>query len=164
MCLKIKLTYLLLIGVALVALNSCGTKKKVAPEGMRYEDLSSKNIPLEFCITSDAMVETTLSGAVEIKAGDSLMISVADGTGNLELFKNDLKGNDVNKLKRIIFEDASSIFYESAITESEFHFIVVKKKESSVYEIQDIKSELYDEATAKRMFDIARAAEVVEGK
>lgn len=70
--------------------------------------------------------------------------------------KSDIAGNDVNKFKRYINDEPTLLFWESEITQPEFHFYTVVKPGAVSYIIQDIKEEMFSEKSAQTMVDAAK--------
>lgn len=151
--------YLVVIILIVNTLLSCNTSKKEEPPvltGSKEFDLSEFGMPVTIQAPVNASVEQNMAGAIEIKAGKDFQLIIAEGSGNIELTKNDIKTNEVNKFKRFLVEEDAALFYESEVTKPEYHIFVVKKGENNLYELQDIKGEIFTEAAAKKMFDSAK--------
>ncbi len=95
-------------------------------------------------------------GATEIKVGKEFQISIAEGEGDIVLMKSDIAGNDVNKFKRFLKDEPGLLFWESEITEPEFHFYMVQKVGTASYLIEDIKDEHFNEKSVEKMMEAAK--------
>jgi hypothetical protein len=159
-----KVSYFFLFCLLIVA--SCkestksGDNKNDVLAGFKEIDLSDRGMNLVIQVPTDATIEQSLSGALEIRSGNTFQITIAEGSGNMELYKSDIVTNDVSKLKRFLVEEKDALFYESEITKSEYHFIVSKKKDNTIYEIQDIKAEVFNEDNCRKMFEAAKSAKI----
>jgi hypothetical protein len=154
----------LLIG----SLNSCGDKKKdqeaiVAPQGMHVLDLSKYGKPFVIFVpdTVAAKLEVVQQtyGALDIKVGKTFGISINEQPADIELKKKDIKEDEVNKFKSFVTEEPNAIFWESEITQPEYHFIINQKVGNAEYSIEDIKnteSEPFGKDAVQKMFDSAK--------
>jgi hypothetical protein len=164
-----KKTFIIAISAASLLINSsCGDKKSaqeaiVAPEGMNVLDLSKYGKPFAIFVPDTVqnkmqIVEQSY-GALEITVGANFAVSIAEQKEDIELKKKDVKEDEVNKLTSFIAEEADAIFWESAITEPEFHFIINKKIGTADYNIQDLKNneaKPYGKDAVQKMFDSAK--------
>ena len=96
-------------------------------------------------------------GATEIKVGKHFQISISEGQGDISLKKNDISGDEINKFKRYIQETPNTLFWESAITEPEFHFYTVEKVGPVFYLIENIKEEHFSEKDVQQMLESAKS-------
>lgn len=162
-----KKIFILAIGVAALMMNtSCDNKPKqepiVAPEGMNVLDLNKYGKP--FAVFIPDTVQNKLSiveqsyGALEITVGNNFAIAISEQSEDIELKKKDLKEDEVNKLKGYIVEEPTAIFWESAITDSEFHFIVNQKIGNAEYNIKDLMAaeKPFGKEAVQKMFDSAK--------
>ncbi|MBA3706371.1 MAG: hypothetical protein H0W84_10900 [Bacteroidetes bacterium] len=101
-------------------------------------------------------------GATEIKVGKEFQISIAEGEGDIVLMKSDIAGNDVNKFTRFVKDEPTLVFWESQITEPEFHFYTVVKAGTVSYVIEDIKGEIFNEKAAQAMIDASKTLKAKE--
>ncbi|MDI1355458.1 MAG: hypothetical protein PSX36_11090 [bacterium] len=154
--------------LALILLvTSCGSKQHegslVAPAGMNILDLTKYGKPFALFVPDTSKVRLsiteTTSGALEVRVGENFGISINEQATDLALVKSDLKGDDVNKLKNLIIDEASALLWESEIVQPEFHFFVNQKIENSEYSIEDIKNpeaKPFSKEEVQRMFDCAK--------
>lgn len=155
---------LLLIG----SLTSCGGKNKdqeaiVAPQGMHVLDLTRYGKPFAIFVpdTVAAKLEVTQQtyGALDIKVGKNFAISINEQPADLELRKKDIKEDEVNKFKSFIAEDPNGIFWESAIMQPEYHFIMNQKVGNAEYSFEDIRTtegEPLGKEAVQKMYDSAK--------
>lgn len=120
-------------------------------------DLSDKGFPIIIKVPQGVKVEQTAYGTVEIKDSAAFQIQIAESTVDIAQWKKDIQANDVNKFKRFIAEEADGLFYESAFSTPEFHFVKIFKGKTNSYEIQDIKGAAFSEADAKAMYQSAKS-------
>jgi len=165
-----KKLFLSLVVSAVIVLCSCGGETTVEkPQaGMMELDLTPQGLPISITIpdSSKGKMDITVksSGATEIKVGKTFAISISEGEGDITLMKSDIAGNDVNKFKRYVVDEPTSILWESAITDaSEFHFYTVVKAGEKSYLVEDIKGEMFSEEATKKMLESAKGIKVKEG-
>lgn len=101
-------------------------------------------------------------GATEIKVGKHFQISISEGQGDIALKKSDISGDEINKFKRYLKEDPNTLFWESAITEPEFHFYTVEKVGPVFYLIENIKEEHFTEKDVQQMLESAKSLKLQE--
>lgn len=101
-------------------------------------------------------------GATEIKVGKHFQISISEGQGDIALKKSDISGDEINKFKRYIKEEPNTLFWESAITEPEFHFYTVEKVGPVFYLIENIKEEHFTEKDIQQMLESAKSLKLQE--
>lgn len=154
----------LLIGT----LNSCGDKKKeqeaiVAPQGMHVLDLTRYGKPFAIfvpdTVASKLEIVQQTYGALDIKVGKNFGISINEQPADIELKKKDIREDEVNKFKSFVTEEPNAIFWESEITQPEFHFIINQKVGNAEYSLEDIKnteSEPFGKDAVQKMFDSAK--------
>jgi len=162
--LKITLVLALVAGII-----SCNGKKGeeqeqlIAPKGMRYLDISKTGMNL-FVLTPDSaagILDTIAqsSGEYLIKVGNSFQISVLENSGDIAQRKADITNDDVNKLKKYITDDATTLVWESGIADlSEFHFYYIAKIGDRTYVFEDIKGEPFSQDAVQKMLDACKQA------
>lgn len=166
-----KKALILLAAPALLFFASCGGSKTeettASMPGMMEVSLKINGNELSIMVPDSTkgkmeMVEQSW-GATEIKVGKEFQISISESEGDVALMKSDIAGNDVNKFKRYVKDEPTLIFWESEITEPEFHFYTVVKTGKSSYLIEDIKEEHFNEKSAQTMVDAAKTLKAKEG-
>jgi hypothetical protein len=157
------------LAVGLVAMMaSCGGKKVeaenlVAPQGTRYFDISKTGMNAFVLIPDSSMgiLDTVVqsSGEYLIKVGKDFQISVVETTGDVNQRKADIASDDVNKLKKYITDDATTLMWESGIGDlSEFHFYHIAKLGTRSYVFEDIKGEPFSQQAVQKMLDVCKQA------
>ncbi|MDF2437649.1 MAG: hypothetical protein K0Q95_2025 [Bacteroidota bacterium] len=159
-----KKLFLLLAAPAMLILASCGgTKNEEATTtlpGMMETTINVNGNKLSIMVPDSTkgkleVVEQSW-GATEIKVGKEFQISVTEGEGDVALTKSDIAGNDVNKFKRFVKDEPTLLFWESEITQPEYHFYTIVKAGNASYVIEDIKGEIFNEKGAQTMIDAAK--------
>lgn len=165
-----KKALILLAAPAILFFASCGGSKKddttTSMPGMMEVQLKINGNPLSIMVPDSTkgkmeMVEQSW-GATEIKVGKEFQISISENEGDVALMKSDIAGNDVNKFKRFLKDEPTLLFWESAITEPEFHFYTVVKPGKVSYLIEDIKEEHFNEKAVQTMIDAAKSLKAKE--
>jgi hypothetical protein len=107
-----------LIAVALLTgIVSCGGKKPdesvAAPQGMHVLDLSRFGKPFAIFVPDTVAAKLQITeqntGALEIRVGKGFAISINEQAADLNLVKEDLKGDEVNKLRNFIVDEPSAL-------------------------------------------------------
>src|SRR5688572_10673803 len=118
---------------ALALLAACGTSEKKGadmPEGMYALSLAKYGKPFTIWVpdTSAAhlKIEESGDGALNVLSGPRFGLSIYEQAADLSLKKEDIRNDEVNKLKTLISDEPSAIMWESAITSPEFHFTLNK--------------------------------------
>lgn len=158
------------IALAVVAgMMSCGGKKDdgqeqlTAPAGMRYLDISRTGMNL-YVLTPDStrgILDTVAqsSGEYLIKVGTAYQVSVMEGAGDIAQKKADITNDDVNKLKKYVVDDATTLMWESGIADlSEFHFYHIAKVGERTYVFEDIRGDAFTQEAIQKMLDAAKAS------
>jgi len=164
-----KLLKLTLATLLLAGMISCGGKKDdgqeqlSAPQGMRYLDISRTGMNL-YILTPDStkgVLDTVAqsSGEYLIKVGPGFQISVMENAGDIAQKKADITNDDVNKLKKYVIDDATTLLWESGIADlSEFHFYHIAKVGDRTYVFEDIKGEAFTQDAIQKMLDACKQA------
>ncbi len=160
----------IIVVLALVAGTiSCNGKKGeeqeqlIAPKGMRYLDIGRTGMNL-FVLTLDStagVLDTIAqsSGEYLIKVGNGFQISVLENNGDIAQRKADITNDDVNKLKKYLIDDATTLLWESGIADqSEFHFYHVGKVGDRTYVFEDVKGEPFSQLSIEKMLDACKQA------
>ena len=146
---------------------SCGNKKTgeaiIAPAGMHTLDLSRFGKPFAIfvpdTISSHLQIIEQSNGALDIIVGKNFAISINEQAADIELRKQDVKTDEVNKLKGFITDEAAAIMWESEIIHPEFHFLINLKIANSDYTIEDIRepeSNLFSKDAIQKMFESSK--------
>jgi hypothetical protein len=135
----------------------------VAPAGMHILDLSKYGKPFVIFVpdTNSNKLEIIeqQSGELEIKCGKSFHVAILEQTEDLNAKKEELKGDEVNKLKTFHLDSANVILWESEITAPQFHFIYNFKIKDAEYSIRDVIStdaEPFTKDQIEKMLESAR--------
>jgi hypothetical protein len=158
------------LALALVAgIISCNGKKGdeqeqlIAPKGMRYLDISKTGMNL-YVLTPDSaagVLDTIAqsSGEYLIKVSNNFQVSVLENAGDIAQRKADITNDDVNKLKKYVIDDATTLLWESGIADmSEFHFYHIAKVGDRTYVFEDIKGDPFTQEAAQKMLDACKQA------
>ncbi len=164
---------ILLITPIIILLGGCGNSNKDANSsvlpGMMEVKIKVNGTPISLILPSDStngrmeIVEQNW-GATEIKIGKDFQVTISEGEGYIPLTKGDISGNVVNKFKRFVKEEPNLLFWESQITEPEFHFYSVQKVDKTSYTVEDINGDIYSEKAIQTMIDAAKTLKSVEVK
>jgi hypothetical protein len=154
------------------AFISCGSKKEeaiVAPQGMHVLDLSRFGKPFAIFVPDTTAAKFEIieqpSGALDIKVGRNFALSINEQAADMELRKKDIKEDEVNKFKSYVAEEPNAIFWESAITQPEFHFITNQKIGTTDYSFEDIRdpeANPLGKDAIQRMFDSSKTIKEVK--
>lgn len=166
---QMKKAIFLLSVPAILFFASCGgskTEETVSMPGMMEVSLKINGNSLSIMVPDSTkgkmeMVEQSW-GATEIKVGKEFQISISESEGDVALMKSDIAGNDVNKFKRFLKDEPSLLFWESEITEPEFHFYSVIKTGNASYLIENIKEEHFTEKSTQTMIDASKTLKLKE--
>ena len=165
-----KKIFLLLAAPAMLFMASCGGSKTeettASLPGMMETTITVNGNKLDIMVPDSTkgkleVIEQSW-GATEIKVGKEFQISVTEGEGDIALTKSDIAGNDVNKFKRFVKDEPTLVFWESEITEPEFHFYTVVKTGTASYVVEDIKGDVYSEKGAQTMIDASKTLKAKE--
>jgi hypothetical protein len=131
--------------IALSACSNHNNKTTSIPEGMHELDLTRFGKPFAIFVpdTTKSKLEITenTNGSLDIRVGKNFAISINEQEADLELKKQDVKEDEVNKLRQFITDEPGTLVWESEIMQPEFHFIINKHAGNSVYSFEDAKSE-----------------------
>jgi hypothetical protein len=151
----------------LIGMTSCGGNKAeeiVAPEGMHALDLNRFGKPFAIfvpdTVANKMEITEQTNGALDIKIGKSFAISINEQAADIELRKQDIKDDEVNKFKAYIAEEPNAIMWESEIVQPEFHFLINQKIGTADYSFEDIRdteSNTLTKGSIQKMFDSAKS-------
>lgn len=157
-----------LIFISVMLLQFCKNGSKttepiVAPAGMHILDLSKFGKPFVIFVpdTNNNKLEIIeqQSGELEIKCGKGFHVAILEQAEDLNAKKEELKGDEVNKLKNLHLDSANVILWESEITAPQFHFIYNFKVKDAEYSIRDVIStdaEPFTKDQIEKMLESAR--------
>ena len=128
---------------------------------MRYFDISKTGMNTFIVIpdSSVGIIDTSMrsSGEYVVKVGKDFQITVIETTGDLNQRKADIASDDVNKLKKYIVDDSTTLMWESGIADlSEFHFYHVRKLGARTYVFEDVKGEPFSQQAVQKMVDACK--------
>lgn len=161
---KVNNMFLLLLSFLLL-LNSCGGKEEAkAPEGMCSIELQSYGKPFAVFVpdtsSNPLIITEEASGALLVKAGKNFAISIFEEKADLALKKEDIKADEVNKFTSFVNDEPNAIFWESSITEPEFHFLInntINNRDFSFQDLQDPENKLFSKAVVQKMFESCKS-------
>jgi hypothetical protein len=162
--------FLLLAVCAILIFTACGGSKQedvvIVKPGMMELNLKVNGNSLTITVPDSSIGKLEMTeqswGATEIKVGKHFQISISEGQGDIALKKSDISGDDINKFKRYIKEEPNTLFWESEITEPEFHFYTVEKVGPVFYLIENIKEEHFNEKEIQQMLEAAMSLKLQE--
>lgn len=104
--------------------------------------------------------EVTGWGAIDLTVGQNYGVRIEMGEGDMELMKKDLK-EDLVYQADIIEEKPNYLFYKKVIPgadlDAEYHFFYKKEFDNGeIYEVKNLKSEVYSEKAVKKMLKSAK--------
>ncbi len=162
-------TLSLLFGMLLCG---CGNKEIVQdltpPPGMSYLDISKTGMNIYMLVPDSTVgiLDTVMQswGAYDIKVGKDFQISIEENEGDVEMVKSDNANNEVNKLKRYLIQEPTTLLWESGVADmaSEFHFYHIMKIGTRSYVIQNIKGEPFNQKAIEKMLDAAKQIKEVQ--
>lgn len=169
-----KITYFLM-AATMSTLMACGgganqdaahddaNNAEQAPDltGFEQYDLGPHDMELTIMIpgggSPDAMANDW--GGVDLALGESFMISIANGEGDMELLKADLN-DDLVYTATIVEEGADYLIYSRVIADTEmkpeFHFFLKKDFNGDIYEVSNMKDEVFGEGAVRNMLKSAQ--------
>ena len=131
----------------ILILNSCGNKNSneeiIVPAGMHALDLTRYGKPFVIFVPdtlkSKLEINEQSSGNLDIKVGRNFGVSILEQEADIAIRKEDIKSDEVNRLKQFIKDEPSGLVWESEIIKPEYHFVVNKKIGASGYSFEDIR-------------------------
>ncbi len=153
---------LVLFGLVLL-FNSCENKSQdriAPPEGMCSIELSKYGKPFSLFVPDTSKHPLSIteegSGALIIKAGSAFAISISEEAADLQLKRADIESDEVNKFTAYIVNEPNAIFWESAIIEPEYHFVLntrVAERDFSFQDVQNTESKAPGKTSVQMMFN-----------
>ena len=139
------------------------TENLVAPKGMSYFDISKTGMNVFTLIpdSSVGIIDTNIqsSGEYVIKVGKDFQMTILETTGDISQKKADIASEDVNKLKKYIIDDSTTLMWESEIANiPEFHFYHIAKLGNRTYLFEDNKGEPFSQQAIQKMLDACKQA------
>jgi hypothetical protein len=162
---------LLLMALSAILVNAgCDNSKKeevaTVKPGMMDLNLKVNGNSLTITVPDSSIARLEITeqswGATEIKVGKHFQISISEGQGDIALKKSDISGDEINKFRRYLKEEPNTLFWESSITEPEFHFYTVEKVGPVFYLIENIKEEHFTEKDIQQMLESAKSLKLQE--
>lgn len=165
--------FLLMASVSMLALAGCGPKgdddtNAEVPKGMVAADLgeiSEGRMPVLINVPDSTVgpleISSNPQGGADIKVGKNFQLTVTEGTGNMEMKKQDITNDDIRKFIKYVVEEPNALVWEWQIEgmEPEFHFYAVVKAGERSFEVQDTEGseEKFSEKAAMQMLDAAKS-------
>lgn len=138
------------------------TKGQPLTQGMVWVDLSpygkSFSLPVPDTANSALTITEEQDGALNLRSGRTFGMSIYEQEADLKLKKEDIKTDEVNRLKRFVREDKDGLIWESAITETEYHFNCNRRLGGGTYSFSDIPGSAFSEEAVEIMFESALQA------
>ncbi|MCU0361227.1 MAG: hypothetical protein MUF75_11020 [Bacteroidia bacterium] len=144
-------------------INACTNSSKdelTPPEGMSVVKLNTFGKPFAIFVPDTSKNPLSIteepSGALLIKAGSSFAVAVYEEAADLELKRSDIKADEINKLNTFLSDEPNAIFWESAITEPEYHFLLNSSVGETTYSFQDhqvLEGKTPSKSAVQKMFD-----------
>lgn len=127
-------------------------------------DLTEYGMPFSITVPDGGNSQTEIMandwGGIEIVKGESYMVSIAFGEGDVDLLKFDLEEDLVYK-STILDEGENFMLYKREIPESgmeaEHHFMFVFDAGEDAVEITNMKDVIYSEEAARAMLNSAKS-------
>jgi len=176
-----KFSLLLLTPAILLFFTHCGgpdntkqsdtenTETEEIPIGTVPIDLSSYGYPLTMYVPypdesmPEAKVDVLESGALEIRAGEDYQVLLNNSEGDLAGQKEHILGDDVYE-STFLVDEKDAIYYTSTIKgfglDTTYHFFMIIRNGDKVYEIEDIKSEQFDQWAGDQMYELVSATKI----
>ena len=158
---------LLFVCLFIFSCSSKENKSDFSTEGMQSLDLSKYGKPFSIyvpdTVSSKLMVEEKSNGALEIKVGTRFAICINEFKADIELKKQDIKDDEVNKFKLYLIEQNDAIVWKSQITKPEFHFVLNQSIANADYSFEDInndESRIHNEEQIQKMYNSCKNIEV----
>ena len=132
------------------------------PPGTSLISLREFGKPFSIPVPDTSQVKLTMmetsDGALTITAGRNFALTILEEPADLDLRKEDLNADEVNRLARIVREDSTGLVWESAITEPEFHFVLNRSVAGARYSFMDAPGFVFSEQDVQRMFECSSLA------
>lgn len=133
------------------------------PEGTVFVDLRPFGkpilIPVPDTSTSRLSITENPDGSLTIVSGKGFGINVYDGYSNMDIKRSDIESDEVNRLGRFLKNDSTALFWESAITDPEYHFVINRFVHAGEYSFADAQPGTYSESEVARMMDCVAQAQ-----
>ncbi len=159
-----------LFAAATILVQACGNDKEIKendlPEGMVAVDLTAYGKPFTLPVPDTANMPLQISdeadGALLVRSGEGFVMRVYEQHNDLTIKKDDLNYDEVNRLKRIIVDDANGLIWESSITRPEFHFVRNITLAGTEYSFEDAAGNVFSREEVEAMYNSAGKARAVE--
>src|SRR5690606_12341530 len=92
----------------------------------------------------------------QVLSGRNFGIDIYEQEMELELKRDDLKHDEVNRFKKFIREEKNGLLWESEITEPEYHFVVNTRIDGTDYSFQDVPGNSYSREAVETMYESAK--------
>jgi hypothetical protein len=156
----LKFLFVMAMVFLITACNNSSKDELMPPEGMSVVKLNSFGKPFAIFVPDTSKNPLSIteesSGALIIKAGNSFAVAVYEEAADLELKRSDIKADEINKLNAFLSDEPNAIFWESAITEPEYHFLLNSTVGETSYSFQDHQAsegKVPSKSAVQKMFD-----------
>ena len=173
-----KKLFLFIISISLFIFSGCGPKKDNnpnagVPQGMVAADLSTVSegrmqvlVNVPDSVTGPLEITANAQGGADVKVGKSFQMTITEGTGDMEMKKNDITHDDIRKFVKYLVEDPNALVWEWQMEgmEPEFHFYAIVKAGDKSFEVHDVDGEVFSEKAATQMLDAAKSIRLKAAK
>lgn len=91
-------------------------------------------------------------GAYSVTSGETFALQINGGPADLAARKTEIEGNTVNKLKKFVTENETTLVYETEVMgKSEFHFVSNVEADGAKYNCEDKKGQAFSQADVEAM-------------
>jgi len=132
------------IGMLCIACQEAPQQPKI--KGKVQLDLTAYGKPFSLMVPDTTktrfVITEQVSGALEVRVGDFFGIVINEQACDLELKRNDVMGDDVNKLKVFKESEKNELVWESEFAgHQELHFMINKTVGTATYCFEDLRTE-----------------------
>jgi hypothetical protein len=151
---------------------SSSTEQEILPKGKMRFDLSPYGKQISIVLPDSASGKLSISEnntQLEVQCTNqqtklNFGLSIEETSGTIDLIKNDIAADEINRFKRFLIEDSTLLVWESEIVTSEFHLYAVVSTTESTFVVRDLQStenEPYNEQQIKEMADAIKSIRLV---
>lgn len=134
------------MGLCLVLFACHEAPQQPKIKGKVQLDLTAYGKPFSLMVPDTTKTRFTIneqvSGALEVRVGDFFGIVINEQACDLELKRNDVVGDEVNKLKTFKESEKNELVWESELAgRQELHFMINKTVGTATYCFEDLRTE-----------------------